>query len=90
MREIVGSSPVRGFALPNAIEHVHRHHPLRNVLAFAGRTIDDVVNCPIARREVILYHRLGLTIRRLAEAQALEQQWNPLGTLGAPQSIHKQ
>lgn len=58
---------------------VQRSHEMRRLLAFARRSIDDVVNCPVARREVISYYRIGHQMRRLAEVAELERQWNPLG-----------
>ena len=51
---------------------------MRRLLAFAGRSIDDVVNCPVARRDVISFFRIGNQMTRLAEVDALERQWNPL------------
>lgn len=61
------------------IEYVQRSNEMRRLLAFAGRSIDEVVNCPVARREVISYFRIGHQMRRLTEIDALERQWNPLG-----------
>jgi hypothetical protein len=63
-----------------AVEHVQRADQMRRLLAFAGRSIDDVVNCPVARREVISFFRIGRQMTRLAEVDALELQWNPLRT----------
>lgn len=51
---------------------------MRRLLAFAGRSIDEVVNCPVARREVISYFRIGKQMDRITEVDALERQWNPL------------
>lgn len=61
------------------VEHVQRADSLRRLLAFAGKSIDDVVNCPFARRRVITYFRIGRQMTRLLEVDALERQWNPLG-----------
>jgi hypothetical protein len=58
---------------------VQRVSPMQRLLSFAGRSIDDVVNCPIARRHVIVYYRVGRQIARAIEVAELEQQWNPLG-----------
>ena len=63
---------------PTAVEHVQRHRPMQQLLAFAGRSIDDVINCPVARREVVLFFRVGRQIQRWGETLELEQQWNPL------------
>jgi hypothetical protein len=59
------------------IAHIQRADTMRRLLAFAGRSIDDVVNCPVARRDVISYYRIGHQMRRIAEVDALEHQWNP-------------
>jgi len=52
-------------------------HPLRRVLSFTGRTIDDVVNDPIAKNQVYGYYKLLRQIDRRTEVRDLEQQWNP-------------
>ena len=54
-------------------------HPLRRVLAFTRRTIDDVVNSPIAKNEVLGYYKLHKWIGRGIEIRDLENQWNPVG-----------
>ena len=64
---------------PTPIVRVIRNAELRQLLAFAGHSIDDVVSCPVARRRVAFYHRVGRQIARTAEVAALERQWNPLG-----------
>lgn len=71
--------PPRG---PTAIEHVVVQHALRRVLAFTGRSIDDVVNDPIAKNEVLGYYRVSRFVQRRGEAMELERQWNPLGLRG--------
>jgi hypothetical protein len=63
---------------PNT-EHLLTHRPLHRVLAFTGRSIHDVVNNPIVKREVIGYYKLYRNIERSAEIGDLERQWNPLG-----------
>jgi hypothetical protein len=50
--------------------------PLRRILAFTGRSIDDVVNNPIVKREVLGYYKLHKQIHRTAEVRDLERQWN--------------
>ena len=50
---------------------------LNRVLAFTGLTIDDVVNSPIARNQVIGYWKLSKLIDRRGEVLDLERQWNP-------------
>jgi hypothetical protein len=50
-------------------------HPLKRVLAFTGRSIDDVVNDPIAKREVFGYFKLSRHIWRRGEIVELEKQW---------------
>ena len=51
--------------------------PLRRVLAFTGRSIDDVVNDPIAKNQVFGYYKLYRQVERAVEVRALERQWNP-------------
>ena len=57
-------------------ELVMIQRPLHRVLAFTGRSIDDVINCPIARREVLGYYKLHRWVQRNSEISELEQQWN--------------
>lgn len=52
--------------------------PLQRVLAFTGHSIHDVINCPIARREVLGYYKLHRWVERNCEISELERQWNPL------------
>ena len=57
-------------------EHVMIQRPLQRVLAFTRRSIDDVVNDPIAKREVLGYYKLYRQIQRGSEVSDLERQWN--------------
>ena len=59
-----------------ATTHVQPERILRRVLAFTGKTIDDVVNDPIAKREVLGYYKLHRWVDRQGEINALERQWN--------------
>ena len=71
---------VRATPFPAAPEPLVRYaarHPLHRVLAFTGRSIDDVVNDPIARNQVFGYYKLLRQIERAAEVRDLESQWNP-------------
>ena len=58
------------------VEHVIAQRPLRRVLAFTRRTIDDVINDPIARNEVHGYFKLYKWVQRGSEIAELERQWN--------------
>jgi hypothetical protein len=58
------------------VEHVVRR-PLNRVLAFIGRTIDDVVNDPLVKNQVYGYYKLHRQIERTSEIRELERQWNP-------------
>ena len=49
---------------------------LQRILAFTRRSIDDVVNNPIAKREVLGYYKLQRQIERSIETRELERQWN--------------
>jgi hypothetical protein len=60
-------------------EHVMIRRPLERVLAFRGRTIDDVVNDPFVKNEIFGYWKLHKQILRTSEAVDLERQWNPAG-----------
>lgn len=61
------------------VEYVATQHPLRRVLAFRRRTIDQVVNCPIVKSEIFGYFKLQKQLKRVSETIDLERQWNPLG-----------
>lgn len=50
--------------------------PLQRILAFTGRSIHDVINSPIARREVMGYYKLHRWVQRNCEISDLERQWN--------------
>lgn len=57
-------------------EFILVQRPLRRILAFTRRSIDDVVNDPIARSEVLGYYKLHKQIHRAMETRDLERQWN--------------
>jgi hypothetical protein len=59
-------------------EHVMVQRPLKRVLAFTGRSIDEVVNDPIAKREILGYYKLYKQVQRGCEVVDLERWWNPL------------
>jgi hypothetical protein len=56
--------------------YVQVQRPLRRVLEFTGKTIDDVVNDPIARRQVLGYYKLHKWVQRESDIFDLERQWN--------------
>jgi len=56
--------------------HVQVQRPLGRALAFTGRTIDDVVNDPIVKREVLGFYKLHKWVERESEISDLERQWN--------------
>ena len=60
----------------DSVEHVIVQRPLHRVLAFTGRSIDDVVNNPVAKREVLGYYKLHKWVYRQSEISDLERQWN--------------
>jgi hypothetical protein len=64
--------------LPDPTEYTVVQRPLRRVLAFTGRSIDDVVNNPIVKREILGYYKLHKQIHRSGEARDLERQWNDI------------
>ena len=66
-----------GDAAPDPmVERVIRR-PLNRVLAFIGRSIDDVVNDPIVKNQVYGYYKLHRQVERASEIRELERQWNP-------------
>ncbi|MBC7783414.1 MAG: hypothetical protein H7144_06195 [Burkholderiales bacterium] len=60
------------------IEHVFIQREMQRLLSFAGWTIDDVVNNPIAKRDVTQWYCIGRSMKRRIEVLDLEKQWNPL------------
>ena len=64
---------------PQRSEYLLLQRPLHRVLAFTGRSIDDIVNDPIARNQVLGYYKLHKQIERKCEVAELERWWNPLG-----------
>jgi hypothetical protein len=56
-------------------EIVQLQRVLRHILSFTGRTIDDVINDPIARNEVRSYYKLHCWMSREMEIGELERQW---------------
>jgi hypothetical protein len=73
----LGSGPPQP-AAPRT-EHVVIRGTLQRVLAFTGRSIDDVVNSPLAKNEVLGYYKLSRFVERRGDIVELERQWNPLG-----------
>lgn len=64
---------------PGGVTFVMNQRRLARLLAFAGRSIDDVVNCAVAKRHVAHYFKTDRLLQRRHEILALEAQWNPLG-----------
>jgi hypothetical protein len=71
-----GGRGVLGFDERPRTEHVQIQHPLQRVLGFCQRTIDDVVNSPLVKNEVLGYYKVYRQIHRGAEVLDLERQWN--------------
>jgi hypothetical protein len=57
-------------------EYVILQRPLHRVLAFTRRTIDDVVNCPIVKNEVLGYYKLHKWVERGCEITDMNRWWN--------------
>lgn len=81
-----GVGALGGFSVKLDFDHVEprtqfvlTQQPLQRILAFTGRSIDDVVNDPIVKNEVLGYFKLHRQINRQTEIRELERQWNPLG-----------
>ena len=66
-------------AEPIRAEQLVFEQRLQRVMRFASVTIDEVLNCPVARWKVSHYYKVGLQIDRQFEIDDLEAQWNPLG-----------
>ena len=78
MRPLDPLSPAAGIAAvqrPALVRHVIVRR-LSRVLSFTRLTIDDVVNDPIAKRQVLGYFKLHKQIARTVEVRELERQWN--------------
>jgi len=79
MDHLPGLNPASNRLLPAreaTAQFVINDQPLRRVLAFTGRTIDDVINCPIARNEVRGFYKLHRQVERSCEITELERWWN--------------
>ena len=64
---------------PGGVSFVMSQRRLARLLAFAGRSIDEVVNCSVAKRHVAHYFKADRLVRQRSEILDLEAQWNPLG-----------
>lgn len=64
--------------LDSPLVQVQRERRLSRLLAFAGWTIDDVVNSPIAKRDMVRWFKTDRNLHRRLEVIELEKQWNPL------------
>lgn len=73
-----GPTPHLPRAASDQTEYILFQKALRRILAFTGRTIDDVVNSPIVKNEVYGYYKLSRQIDRFGEIRELERQWNPV------------
>jgi len=73
----VSFSPTDPGAAPDPLVERVVQRPLNRVLAFIGRTIDDVVNDPIVKNQVYGYYKVHRQVERASEIRELERQWNP-------------
>lgn len=62
--------------LAGGLTHVLSERRLARLLAFAGRSIDDVVNCGVSKRLVAGYFKLDRKVARRVEVL----DWRPNGT----------
>jgi hypothetical protein len=76
----IQSLGIRSARLPSpngpSQQYVVNQRPLRRVLAFRGRSIDDVVNNWFVKNEILGYWKLHKQIARTSEIVELERQWN--------------
>jgi hypothetical protein len=63
---------------PATAAHVLLRRPLHQVMAFTGRSIDEIVNSPVAKNHVRRYFKVHRLVQRRSEILELEDQWNPL------------
>ena len=70
--------PERESAQEPRTSHVVIQSVLHRVMNFTGRTIDDIINSPIARRDVQAYFKIHKFVERRSEVVELERQWNPM------------
>jgi len=68
--------PTRPHAANSSAELVIPYRPLRQVLEFTRHSIHDIINCEIARREVLGYYKLKCDIERRCEATDMDRWWN--------------
>ncbi|HEY0010280.1 MAG TPA: hypothetical protein VGB55_16275 [Tepidisphaeraceae bacterium] len=74
-----GGQPLHFAASPaTRIEYLQRSTRLQRLLNFCGWSIDDVVNNPLAKRDVLRWYKLGRWTERRLEIHELEKQWNRL------------
>jgi hypothetical protein len=71
--------PVGATLADDPVEYIMLQRPLQRVMAFTGRSIDDIVNDPIAKNEVLGFYKLHRQILRRSEVLELEKQWNSVG-----------
>lgn len=62
---------------PDPIVYIQHQSDLSRILTFARWSIDDVVNNPIARRDVQNWYKMTRWLQRQIEIGELERQWNP-------------
>lgn len=60
-------------------EYVQPQRLLRRVMAFRRRSIDDIVNDPIVKNDILGYWKVLKQIERRTQVLELEKQWNQLG-----------
>lgn len=70
------SSRRRSLESGDRSEQVILQSPLHRVLAFTRRTIDDVVNCPIAKNQVLGYYKLHKWVQRGCQVTDLNRWWS--------------
>ena len=61
------------------VEYVIVQRVLHRILAFTGRSIDDVVDNPVAKNQVLGFYKLHKWVERESEISEMERAWNPLG-----------
>ena len=73
----LGLSFSKPFVSPEPkISYVLHQRALNRILSFTGCSIDDVVNDPIVKNQILGYYKLHKFVQRRSEILDLERQWN--------------
>lgn len=66
----------RSVAREQGSHYLFRQREFARLLGFANRSIDQIVNCPIAKRDIYNWFKTDRRMKRWIEIHELEKQWN--------------